>query len=97
MIPLLLSTQWSQEGKLLEGFFRTICWSQYQDLTAAEMSARQGALRNPSFDFLIVRPVVLAEHMEPVGSWRIQTAKHEDHPNAQISKMDCARLMIIGK
>ena len=81
---------------MLEGFFRTICWRQYQDLTAAEMATRQGAIRNPAFDFLIVRPVVLSEHGEPVGSWRIQTAKHEEHPTSEISKMDCARLMIVG-
>ena len=61
------------------------------------MSAREAALHNPGFDFLIVRPVVLSEQIEPVGAWRIQTAKHEDHPGTEISKMDCVRLMIIGK
>lgn len=86
---------WSREGQLLEGFFRTICWEQYQDLSAAEACARAAAQRNPAFDFLIVRPVALPEHMQPIGTWRIQTSKHDDpHPTTEISKMDCARLMI---
>lgn len=86
---------WSQEGRLLEGFFRTICWGQYQDLTAAEACARAAAQRNPAFDFLIVRPVALSEEAQPVGTWHLQSSKHEDpHPTTQISKMDCARLMV---
>ena len=35
--------EWCQEGQRLESLFRTICWSQYQDLTGAEQSVTSAA------------------------------------------------------
>jgi hypothetical protein len=87
--------EWSREGQRLQGFFRTICWMQYQDLSGAELATQQGAQTNKEFDFLIVRSVILDETTIPVGGWYIQVAKHKDHPPClDLAKMDCARFMV---
>jgi hypothetical protein len=87
--------EWSREGQRLQGFFRTICWMQYQDLSGAELAIQQGAQTNKEFDFLIVRSVILDETTIPVGGWYIQVAKHKDHPPClDLAKMDCARFMV---
>jgi hypothetical protein len=87
--------EWSREGQRLQGFFRTICWMQYQDLSGAELAIQQGGHTNEEFDFLIVRSVLLDETTKPVGGWYVQVAKHKDHPPClDFSKMDCARFMV---
>jgi hypothetical protein len=86
--------EWSSEGSRLQGFFRTICWRQYQDLSGAELAVRQGAHTSPQLDFLIVRSVLLDETAKPVFRWYIQNAKHKDHPVNDFAKMDCARFMV---
>lgn len=87
--------EWTSEGRRLEGFFRTICWMQYQDLSGAELAIQQGARTNEEFNFLIVRSVILDETTIPVGGWYVQVAKHKDHPPClDLAKMDCARFMV---
>jgi hypothetical protein len=87
--------EWSREGQRLQGFFRTICWMQYQDLSGAELAIQQGAHANEEFNFLIVRSVILDETTKPVGGWYVQVAKHKDHPPClDFAKMDCARFMV---
>jgi hypothetical protein len=87
--------EWSREGQRLQGFFRTICWMQYQDLSGAELAIQQGAQTNEEFNFLIVRSVLLDETTAPVGGWYVQVAKHKDHPPClDFAKMDCARFMV---
>jgi hypothetical protein len=87
--------EWCREGQRLQGFFRTICWMQYQDLSGAELAIQQGAQTNEDFNFLIVRSVILDETTRPVGGWYVQVAKHKDHPPClDLAKMDCARFMV---
>jgi hypothetical protein len=87
--------EWSREGQRLQGFFRTICWMQYQDLSGAELATQQGAQTNKEFNFLIVRSVILDETTIPVGGWYVQVAKHKDHPPClELAKMDCARFLV---
>jgi hypothetical protein len=87
--------EWSPEGPRLQGFFRTICWLQYQDLSGAELAISIGAQTDEGFNFLIVRSVILGETAKPVGGWYCQSAKHKDHPPcADFAKMDCARFMV---
>jgi hypothetical protein len=87
--------EWSREGQRLQGFFRTICWMQYQDLSGAELAIQQGAMTNKEFNFLIVRSTLLEETTTPVGGWYVQVAKHKDHPPCpEFAKMDCARFMV---
>lgn len=85
--------EWCREGQRLQGFFRTICWRQYQDLTGAELAVHQGAQTCPAWNFLIVRSTLLSETEKPETEWYIQQTKHKDHPRAELAKMDCARFM----
>jgi len=86
--------EWSREGQRLQGFFRTICWQQYQDLTGAELAVYQVAQTCPEWSFLIVRSVILEESTKPETAWYVQNTKYKDHPRADLAKMDCARFMV---
>lgn len=86
--------EWSRSGDRMQAFFRTICWSQYQDLTGAELAIRLGSLENEKLDFLIARSVMLSEKSRPQNSWYIQNEKYQDHPVKYIAKLDCARFMV---
>jgi NAD(P)H-binding len=86
--------EWSREGDRLQAFFRTICWSQYQDLTGAELAVKIGGMQNDQLDFLIVRSVLLSESSRPKHQWYVQNEKYNDHPFKTISKMDCARFVV---
>lgn len=86
--------EWSRDGLRLQGFFRTVCWKQYQDLSGAEMAVRQGAENSPGLDFLMVRAVHLTETAKPTGDWYVQKVKHQDHPTSEMAKMDCGRFMV---
>lgn len=83
--------EWSREGERLAGRFRTICWTQYQDLSGAELAVRKHAT---GLDFLIVRAVLLPETMPPSHRWTVQSEKFHDHPHEYLSKMDCARFLV---
>lgn len=87
--------EWSEEGRRLEALFRTICWSQFQDLAGAEQVIRAHATANTDFDYLIVRSVLLRDTTIPCGSWTVQRSKcTDDHPLDDIAKMDCARFLV---
>ena len=95
--------EWSlDEGKRLQGHFRTIGWMQYQDLSAAEMlltnflRESSNSLTNPTRNIrsLVVRAVLLNETDKPTGEWCVQQRKHHDHPTSHLAKMDCARFLV---
>jgi hypothetical protein len=87
--------KWSQEGRRLESYFRTICWCQFQDLTGAEKAVRAIEKQRPDLSLLLVRAVLISETAVPSGSWCVQQRKdHDDHPEDNISKMDCARFLV---
>jgi nucleoside-diphosphate-sugar epimerase len=86
--------EWSREGGRLSGFFRTVCWTQYQDLSGAEQAVRLAEQLHADLDSLVVRTVLLGEHSPPSGKWFVQHQKHGDHPDHHLAKMDCARFLV---
>ena len=87
--------EWTfEESKRLQGYFRTICWTQYQDLSAAEILLNELLEQDPRIRSLVVRVVLLNETDEPTGQWYVQQRKHEDHPHSRLAKMDCARFLV---
>ncbi|KAL7571742.1 hypothetical protein ACA910_002839 [Epithemia clementina (nom. ined.)] len=87
--------EWAvEEGKRLQGHFRTICWMQYQDLSAAEILLNELRQRKPGMRSLVVRAVLLNETDNPTGHWYVQQQKNVDHPNCRLAKMDCACFLV---
>ena len=74
--------------------YKCVYFSQYQDLTGAELAVQLGSLENEKLDFLIARCVMLSESSRPKNSWYIQNKKHLDYPAKYIAKLDCARFMV---
>lgn len=76
-------------SQILQALFRTVCWTQFQDLSGAEL-----VLRQQQNDFLVVRAVALDEERVPSGQWTVQTTKSEEPPASQLAHMDCARFLV---
>lgn len=81
-----------REGDFLAGFFRTICWSQYQDLRGAERAVQRGTISS-QLDYAIVRSVPTNE-LKPQGLSFVQQKKYVDRVGHDIAKMDLARFLV---
>jgi len=81
-----------RQGELLAGFFRTVCWSQYQDLKGAEQLVQHGTIAS-QLDYAIARSVPTNESM-PQGCYWVQQKKFVDRVGNEIAKMDLARFLV---
>jgi len=86
---------WSAEGRRLESCFRTISWSQHQDLCAGEAILRAYAARHADWEYTIVRVVLMPDSVASTNEWVVQTTKNQEpFPAEGISKLDCARFLV---
>lgn len=58
-----------REGNLMQGLFRTICWEQYQDLSAAERALHR-RWSTQQLDYVTARCVILPDERQPTGAYR---------------------------
>lgn len=58
-----------REGNLLAGFFRTICWNQFQDLSGAERAAHR-TWSTKQLDYVTARCVMLPDEQKAQGTYR---------------------------
>ena len=77
-------------GKVMDAMFSTICRREANDLLGSEQVYKE----SKNLDFLLVRPVGLAEDAVPSGEWFIQKEKHKDVVGTNIAKMDCGRFVV---
>lgn len=85
------SMEFHWAGNIMDGLFKTICRREANDLLGSEKNIKDESL---NLDFLLVRPMGLAEDLAPSGEWFVQKQKHQDIVGTNIAKMDCGRFMV---
>jgi hypothetical protein len=83
------SMEFHWAGKIMDGIFATVSRREANDLKGSEKVYRESDL-----DYLLVRPMGLAEDLAPSNEWFVQKQKHKDVVGTNISKMDCGRFMV---
>mmetsp|Transcript_17228 Transcript_17228/g.39956 ORF Transcript_17228/g.39956 Transcript_17228/m.39956 type:complete len:251 (+) Transcript_17228:1511-2263(+) len=83
----------SREGAFLAGFFRTIGWEQYEDLSGAERVLQTGTPAS-QLDYLTVRVVLTPEKLRPGGVYTVQHEGQMSTMYSNIAKMDAARFLV---
>jgi hypothetical protein len=78
-----------REGNLLQGFFRTICWEQYQDLSAAERALHR-RWSTQQLDYVTARCVILPDERQPTGAYRAILHPQDDDSKEHQSGSDGA-------
>lgn len=76
-------------GKVMDVLFSTLSRREANDLVGSEKTYKES-----NVDYLLVRPVGLAEDAVPAGEWFVQKEKHVDLVATNIAKMDCGRFMV---
>lgn len=83
------SLEFHWAGKIMDGLFATICRREAKDLIGSE-----NIYKDSDVDYLLVRPMGLAEDKVPNGEWFIQKEKHKDVIGTQIAKMDVGSFLV---
>ena len=81
--------EWHYGGKIMGILFQTTCRREAVDLRRGELTFQDSGL-----DYLLVRPVGLAENVVPLNEYFIQKEKFKDILGITMAKLDCARFMV---
>lgn len=83
------SMEFHWAGKIMDGIFATVSRREANYLKGSEKVYRESDL-----DYLLIRPMGLAEDLAPSNERFVQKKKHKDVVGTNIAKMDCGRFMV---